>query len=358
MKGWAGAVALFAGLLVPALASAAPGPDLRVRAVGTASTQEAPGSRLIAAATVRNDGDRAAGRSRLGFYLSRDRRKSRGDFRLRPRARVRARRAHTRQRVRRTLTVPAGVPPGSYVLIACADDTGRIREQRERNNCRSATRRLRIVASGTPGPGIPTPVFSTPSIAVSGPPDGSLTFDTTPSYIGTAGSSTASIAAVAARVDGGAFSTSGVGCAGCGTAAAGWTFSPVAALADGPHSFAFVALDSTGRPSRVITRTVVVDATPPVFQSINATAGSTSVTATFSEAPACATVNPADFAAKINAGAVAVNGVSCTPGDPTVTLTLASAPMAGNTVEITLTGVISDQAGNVVPHPVAHTDGA
>src|SRR5918999_264957 len=119
--------ALSLALVLPSVASARP--DLQVRAVSTPSFQEAPGSRLTGSATVLNTGDRTARPSRLGFYLSRDRRKGSGDFRLRPRPRVRARRPRTRARLLRTLTVPRGVPPGNYALVACADDTRRVRER-------------------------------------------------------------------------------------------------------------------------------------------------------------------------------------------------------------------------------------
>src|SRR4051794_13140402 len=355
MRGWVliatGAVALMAA----GPAGAASRPDLKVRAVSTPSVQEAPGSRLSAAATVRNDGKRRAAPSRLGFYLSADRRKGRGDFRLTPRPRVGSLRPRFRRSLRRTLTVPAVVPAGNYVLLACADDTRRIRESRERNNCRAATRRLAIVVPvPVPQPlPRPNPLLITPSLRVSGPPNGSVTNDSTPAYSGSA-SSGVPVSRVEASVDGGAFSTAGVGCTGCGTVSAGWTFTPPA-LMDGPHSFGFRAVDVANRATGVVTRTLSVDTVAPSFSSIAATAASTSVTATFSEPLACSTANASDFTAKTNNAAVTVNAANCSGS--VVTLTLAAAPPAAATVEVTLSGVVSDPAGNVAPHPTTRSDG-
>lgn len=354
-------------IALPATATAAPRADLQVRAVSTASSQEAPGSRLTALATVRNAGDKTAPPSRLGFYLSRDRRKGSGDFRLRPRPRLRARRAGTRAGLLRTLTVPTDVSAGRYVLIACADDTNRVRESRERNNCRSARRPIRIVEPVLPGqdqlgpdppgsaPVIPTTVFTTPSLRVSGPIDGIATYDTTPDYSGSAGSSTAVIARVEAKVDTGAFSTLGVNCSGCGTSAASWTFNP-SPLQDGAHSFGFRAIDGSGRSSLAISRNLIVDTAAPTFVSISATPGSNSVTATFSEPLACITVQDFEFSAEINGSAVAVSQVACSGSSATVTLALAAAPAAGATVAVTLLGIVSDAAGNVVPRPTTRSD--
>ena len=328
--------------------------------MSTPSFQEAPGSRLTGSATVRNAGDRTAPATRLGFYLSRDRRKGRGDFRLRPRPRVRARRPRSRQRLLRTLTVPRGVPAGNYALIACADDTRRVLERRERNNCRSARRRLRVIApaSPTPGPSPPTTTVSpSPVLVVRGPPNGSATSDNTPTYTGAARSFIATIARFEARVDAGGFSTSGVTCTGCGAAAAAFTLTPTAPLADGPHVFSFRAVDAAGRFSPILARSLTVDTTAPTFNSIAATAGANTVTATFSEPLACITANASDFMAEINNSAVTVTQVSCSASSPTITLTLSRAPAAGETVEVTLRDVVSDQAGNVVA-PATRSDAA
>jgi hypothetical protein len=203
----------------------------------------------------------------------------------------------------------------------------------------------------------PNPTFRAPSLTVSGLPNGTATFDTTPTYSGTATSQTASIARVEASVDGAAFSTAGINCAGCGSPSATWTFSP-APLGEGDRTLRFRAVDTIGLISPTLTRTVTIDTTAPTFDSITATPGSTSVTATFSQPPACSTVNAFDFTAEINNSAVNVTQAACSPGSQTVTLTLGTAPGAGGNVEVTLSGVISDAAGNIVPRPTTRSDSA
>lgn len=338
--------------------AATPRADLRVRSVGTVSIQEAPNSLLTATVRVVNSGNRTAPATRLGLYLSLDRRKSRGDFRLRPRPRVGPRRPRSRARLLRTYRVPAGIPAGSYALVACADDTRRVRERRERNNCRAAVQTIRIVVPGIPGTTPPTTeVLTGPtSLRVTGPPNGSVTFDSTPGYTGTARSATGEVRRVEVSVDGGAFATAGVFCTGCGGASASWSFTPVVPLADGPHSFGFRAIDDKGRSSGTITRTLTVDTTAPMFTSIAAAAGSNVVTATFSEPLACITVNAFDFTAMVGGAPVTVTNVGCLGASNVVGLALGTAPTAGQVVSITLTGVVSDPAGNVAPRPTVRTD--
>jgi hypothetical protein len=42
------------------------------------------------------------------------------------------------------LTVPSGVPPGTYIVIACGDDTRRVIERSETNNCGVSQSQTRI----------------------------------------------------------------------------------------------------------------------------------------------------------------------------------------------------------------------
>lgn len=211
-----------------------------------------------------------------------------------------------------------------------------------------------VLGPTVPGPGT---VIAPPSLVVTGAPNGSATFDTTPSYTGTATSSAFAVARIEASVDGGAFSTAGVACAGCGTRTASFTFA-ASPLTEGAHSFGFRALDAAGQSSPTVTRTLTVDTTAPTFNSIAATGSSTSVSATFSESLACSTVGADDFSALLGANPVAVSGVGCDPSSATITLTLGSAPPPGTVVTVTLSGVVSDPAGNVAPRPTARSDTA
>jgi len=38
----------------------------------------------------------------------------------------------------RVVTVPVSAAPGTYVILACADDTGKVGESNNTNNCRAS----------------------------------------------------------------------------------------------------------------------------------------------------------------------------------------------------------------------------
>ncbi|MGH2950317.1 MAG: hypothetical protein ACRDPC_29295, partial [Solirubrobacteraceae bacterium] len=105
---------------------------------------------LSAEAAVVNRGARRARRTRLGFFLSQDGRRDRSDSAL-GRKRVRAIRGKRRRRSETRLRA-TGLAPGTYHLIACADVARRVRERRERNNCR-AGRPFTVQAPAAPAPG-------------------------------------------------------------------------------------------------------------------------------------------------------------------------------------------------------------
>jgi hypothetical protein len=139
-------VALACSLLVSTPAGAQPAgarADLTVSALANPPPSVVHGEQFAVRATVRNLGRRAAGSSRTGFYLSRSSKKARNAVRIgRPvTKRVKPRRSVV---VRATVRVPASVPPGRYFLIACADDTRKVRESNERNNCRTARTRVTV----------------------------------------------------------------------------------------------------------------------------------------------------------------------------------------------------------------------
>lgn len=71
-------------------------------------------------------------------------------------AKVPVLRARTSRRARAAATVPAGTGAARYRLLACADDTRKVRERNERNNCRAARRALTVVAR-TPAGGVRSP---------------------------------------------------------------------------------------------------------------------------------------------------------------------------------------------------------
>src|SRR3954447_26226904 len=93
-------------------AHAAGRPDLFVTKLSSPAGTEQPGVRHTATAVVKNLGPGAAGRSSVGFYLSNDSRRSRGDIRLGGSA-VKPLAPGRGARVSKSFTIPRGTPPGA-----------------------------------------------------------------------------------------------------------------------------------------------------------------------------------------------------------------------------------------------------
>ncbi len=151
----AAAAAALAMLLVPAAQAA--GPDLRVVSVSEPPVVAAAGSSVKVRLSVANAGRASVRSTRTLVLLSRDARRSKGDL---PVARVATRRiaAGRRTRVRSTIRIPATVGMGVWRVLACADGPKRVRETRERNNCRGARRAVTVPARPpTPAPAAPAP---------------------------------------------------------------------------------------------------------------------------------------------------------------------------------------------------------
>jgi hypothetical protein len=110
---------------------------------------------------VRNRGTARAGASILRVYLTRDAaasltarahstttpRTSVTDLRLTGTAAVPALGAGTRRTVAATFTIPAGTAAGTYALLACADDLGRVAEAAEAGNCVATAARVVVTAA-------------------------------------------------------------------------------------------------------------------------------------------------------------------------------------------------------------------
>jgi Glycosyl hydrolase family 99/CARDB len=116
-------------------------------------------------ATVLNRGRARASASKLGVSLAPNRR-ARAAARGRA-VRVRALRRGVRRVVTTQITVPRGTQPGSWFVRACADARRRVRETRERNNCKAG--RITVVRAGVPLPGDVPPGTTPPT---SGAPPG------------------------------------------------------------------------------------------------------------------------------------------------------------------------------------------
>ena len=155
--------ALGAALLLPGAADAAR-PDLRVARVSEPPASPPASGSVALRAKVANRGKARARRSVVRFVLSADARLDASDttlrsFQARP---IRARRA---TQVKGTAALPASIAPGGYRLLACADAKRRIRESRERNNCRTAATLVTVPANATQATPAGTPAATSPAPA-------------------------------------------------------------------------------------------------------------------------------------------------------------------------------------------------
>jgi hypothetical protein len=107
-------------------------PDLVVTKVSKPPASRTVGSKVKLVVTVKNKGSAAAGKSRLGVYLAKGKKHKAKDKRLK-RVKVKPLAAGKKTKLKLNLTLPAKTAAGSYRLIACADDTKKLRESKEGN---------------------------------------------------------------------------------------------------------------------------------------------------------------------------------------------------------------------------------
>ena len=105
-----------------------------------------PGGSFTAGDTTKNQGTIPAGASATQYYLCPGRYRSSGDILLTGSRSVGTLNAGASSSGSRSVIVPAATTPGTYYLLACADDLGQVSESNEGNNCSAA-------ASEGPGPG-------------------------------------------------------------------------------------------------------------------------------------------------------------------------------------------------------------
>jgi CARDB/Right handed beta helix region len=126
--------------------SAAPPPpppptpaDLVVTAVSNPPASVRRSSHFTVTDTVANRGGTAAGPSTTRYYLSTDPVKSTADRALDHRRQVTGLAPGATSTGSVSVSVPSGMPRGTYFLLACADSTAGVTESSETNNCRAAT---------------------------------------------------------------------------------------------------------------------------------------------------------------------------------------------------------------------------
>jgi hypothetical protein len=131
------AAACLTATLVPA-ASAAPSsrPDLTTTSV-TVTAAAKPGEEISVAAKVKNASKGKAPATRTTFALSTDK-SAGGDIALPVKGKVKALKPGRSAAVKATVVLPDSTPDGSYFVIACADAAKKVRESKEKNNCRAS----------------------------------------------------------------------------------------------------------------------------------------------------------------------------------------------------------------------------
>src|SRR3954447_18610265 len=120
-----------------AMAKPKPRPNLAASALGDPPASLARGASLAGTATIANKGRRRAGKSRTGFLLSPDAKRSTDDLAL---GSVKTKALGRRKKVAvvGAFQVPATAAARDYRLLVCADSAGKLRESNERDNCRAS----------------------------------------------------------------------------------------------------------------------------------------------------------------------------------------------------------------------------
>jgi hypothetical protein len=126
-------------------------PSPRAELVVKPPTASYAAGQISVSAPVKNKGNKKTKPTRTEFLLSTDARRSADDATLgtlsTPKLKPKAVKA-----VGGALPLPAGLQPGTYRLIACADATGVVKERKEQNNCK-ASRAGVTLPGGPPAPG-------------------------------------------------------------------------------------------------------------------------------------------------------------------------------------------------------------
>lgn len=118
-------------------------PDLVVKKVSKPPKAGVVGSKLKLVVKVKNAGGASAGKSKLGLYLGKGKKHTKKDKRLK-RVKVKPLAAGKGRKLKVRVTIPGKTKAGTYRLFACADDTRKVKEAKERN-CKG-TRRISLQA--------------------------------------------------------------------------------------------------------------------------------------------------------------------------------------------------------------------
>jgi hypothetical protein len=120
-------------------------PDLVVQSISSLPESVVQGSTFSIKTTVKNIGKKTTKKSVTRFYFSQDSFYSNEDRLLTGSPTVRALQSKKSARGTAGVTVPQATPLGTYYLIACADDTKKVNESEENNNCMASETKVQVV---------------------------------------------------------------------------------------------------------------------------------------------------------------------------------------------------------------------
>jgi len=148
-------VAVLAAVPAAGAKTKAAQPDLVVKKVSKPPKAKTVGTKVKLVVKVANVGAAAAGKSKLGIYLGKGKKHKKKDKRLK-RVKVKPLAAGKGKKLKVRITIPAKTKAGTYRLFACADDTKKVKEAKERN-CKG-TRKIAVQAVPVTPP--PAPAFT------------------------------------------------------------------------------------------------------------------------------------------------------------------------------------------------------
>jgi subtilase family serine protease len=120
-------------------------PDLLASNVSNPPLETAPGRKMSMTDTTTNAGDVSAPPSATRYYLSLDSLKSASDILLAGARDVPMLTPGAFSTGPRVVTVPSTAPSGTYRVLACADDTAKMTEGSEANNCAASAGMVRVL---------------------------------------------------------------------------------------------------------------------------------------------------------------------------------------------------------------------
>jgi glucose/arabinose dehydrogenase/subtilase family serine protease len=147
-------------------------PDLVTTGVTNPPTEITPGGKFTVTDTVANAGSTTAAATTSRYYLSLNAAKDAGDALLSGSRAVVSLAPGVTSTGSKGVTVPATLALGTYYLLACADDTAKVSEASETNNCLASTGAVNVTMADL----VTTAVTNPPASAA---PGGSFTITDT-----------------------------------------------------------------------------------------------------------------------------------------------------------------------------------